>query len=147
MIVEKKSKIRFFSNDLRPNLKNVRRLKQFIELIFKKERRPIDYINYIFCSDKDLLSLNRTFLDHDFYTDVITFDLSSGKKKVSAEIYISLDRVRDNAKQMGVPLKSEIHRVIFHGALHLCGYNDKSKGDLAVMRKEEQKLLSKYFNP
>jgi probable rRNA maturation factor len=125
MIVAKKSKVRFFSNDLRPNLKNVQRLKQFIELIFKKERRPIDYINYIFCSDSDLLNLNRTFLDHDFYTDVITFDLSSGKKKISAEIYVSLDRVRDNAKQMRVSLKSEIHRVIFHGALHLCGYNDK----------------------
>src|SRR5258705_1519940 len=140
-----KSKVRFFSTDLRPNLKNVQRLKQFIELIFKKERRSIDYINYIFCSDKDLLRLNRTFLDHDFYTDVITFDLSSGKRKISAEIYISLDRVRDNAKQMGVSLKSEIHGVIFHGALHLCGYNDKSKEDLAVMRKQEQKLLSAYF--
>ena len=101
-------------------------------------------INYIFCTDKALLEINRQFLSHDFYTDIITFDLSDANE-VQAEIYISVDRVKDNAKKLGVSFKSEMHRVVFHGVLHLCGYMDKSKQDKEDMRRMENLYLSKYL--
>ncbi|MFM9635026.1 rRNA maturation RNase YbeY, partial [Streptomyces galilaeus] len=78
-------------------------------------------IHYIFCSDAYLLAINQQFLNHDYYTDIISFDLSVSDK-ISAEIYISLERIKDNAQKMGVPYKKELLRVIIHGALHLCGY-------------------------
>ena len=144
--MSKKAKVRFFSNDVHASLRNRVALKQFIESIFKKEKQNLDSLNYIFCSDKIVLAINKKFLNHDFYTDVITFNLSTNSKHLSAEVYISLDRVKDNAKKIGVPLQSELHRVLFHAALHLCGYNDKKKGDIERMRKKENQLLSKYFD-
>lgn len=101
-------------------------------------------INYIFCTDKALLEINRQFLSHDFYTDIITFDLSDAHE-IQAEIYISVDRVKDNATQLGVSFKSEMHRVVFHGVLHLCGYKDKSKQEKEEMRRMENLYLSKYL--
>lgn len=97
-------------------------------------------MNYIFCSDKRILEINRQFLKHDYYTDIITFDLSESPK-ITAEIYISLDRVRDNAKTQATTLQSELHRVIFHGALHLCGYGDKTKEEVKIMRGKEEMYL------
>jgi rRNA maturation RNase YbeY len=142
----KKAKVCFFSHDIRPNIKNTRSLKQFIESIFKKEQKKLDSINYIFCDDKFLLGINKKYLNHDFYTDVITFNLSPNGKVVSGEVYVSVERIRDNARKLGVTIKYEIHRVIFHAALHLCEYDDKSKKDLQRMRKLEDELLYKYFN-
>jgi rRNA maturation RNase YbeY len=129
-----------------PNLKNATKLKHFIESIFKMESQSLDSINYIFCSDRAILEINKKYLNHDFYTDVITFDLSPDNKAISAEVYISIERIRDNAKQLGLSIKSELHRVLFHAALHLCGYNDKKKKDREIMRKRENDLLGKYFN-
>lgn len=144
-IMSATQKINFFSDDISPTLRNRTKLKDFIEDVFKKEKREIELISYIFCSDKALLLINKKFLKHDFFTDIITFDLSSGKKKISAEIYISVDRVKENAKILGVSSRSELHRVIFHGALHLCGFKDKSKKDAEKMRKTENKLLDKFL--
>jgi probable rRNA maturation factor len=121
------------------------RLKHFIASLFKKERNPLAEINYIFCSDDYLLAINRQYLKHDFYTDIITFGLSEPGEAINAEIYISVDRIRENARQLGLSLKNELHRVIFHGALHLCGYGDKKKGEAVVMRKMEDKYLGLYF--
>ena len=90
------------------------------------------------------MEINRQFLTHDFYTDIITFDLSE-TDVIQAEIYISIDRVKDNALQLGVSFKSELHRVIFHGVLHLCGYKDKIKVEKEEMRKKEEFFLAKYF--
>jgi rRNA maturation RNase YbeY len=146
MATAKKTKVHFFSHDIPPSLKNIVNLKHFIELIFKKEMQSLNSINYIFCSDKVILEINKKYLNHDFYTDVITFDLSPNNKAISAEVYISIDRVRDNAKQLGLSIKSELHRVLFHAALHLCGYNDKKKKDMETMRKREEELLTKYFS-
>ena len=146
MATAKKTKVRFFSYDISPNLKNATKLKHFIESIFKMEMQSLDSINYIFCSDKAVLEINKKYLNHDFYTDVITFDLSPDNKAISAEVYISIERISDNAKQLGLSIKSELHRVIFHAALHLCGYNDKKKKDKEIMRKSENELLNKYFN-
>ncbi len=146
MATTKKTKVHFFSHDIPTSLKNATKLKQFIELIFKKERQSLDSINYIFCSDRVILEINKKYLNHDFYTDVITFDLSTDHKAICAEVYISIERIRDNSKKLGLTIKSEFHRVLFHAALHLCGYNDKKKKDEEVMRKKENELLAKYFN-
>ena len=145
MAISKKAKVRFFSNDVQTSLRNRSTLKEFIESIFKKENKRLDFINYIFCSDKNLLTINKKFLNHDFYTDVITFNLSENNQHISAEVYVSIDRVRDNAKKIGTSINSELHRVLFHAALHLCGYDDKKKIELERMRRKEEELLAKYF--
>src|SRR5258708_17887900 len=93
------------------------RLKRFIAHIFKQERKPLGQLQYVFCSDPYLLEINRQFLHHDYYTDIITFDLSEKGHPINAEIYISVDRVRDNAQNFDSSLRKELHRVIFHGAL------------------------------
>lgn len=103
-------------------------------------------LTYIFCSDEYLLGINRQFLRHDYYTDIISFNLAAKKAPVEGEIYISLDRVKDNARQLKLPFKQELHRVIFHGALHLCGYKDKLRKDITLMRKMEDFYLKKYFS-
>jgi rRNA maturation RNase YbeY len=146
MAISKKTKVHFFSNDISTSLRNTSNLKHFIESIFKIEKQGLDSINYIFCSDKTILEINKKFLKHDFYTDVITFNLSKDNKAISAEVYISIERIRDNAKQLRASIKSELHRVIFHAALHLCGYNDKKKKEKEIMRRKEDNLLAKYFN-
>jgi rRNA maturation RNase YbeY len=127
-------------------LKSRSQLKKYIQTIAKKMGRPILSLNVIFCSDEYLLNINKQYLQHDYYTDIITFDLSENKKgAITAELYISIDRVRDNAKQNKTPFYKEIHRVIFHGLLHLLGYKDKLKKDQILMRQMEDKLLADYF--
>ena len=143
----KKPKVHFLSHDIPSDLRNTENLKQFIESIFRRQRQSLSSINYIFCKDKTILEINKKYLNHDFYTDVITFNLTPNNKAITAEAYISVERVRDNAKKMGVSIKSELHRVLFHAALHLCGYKDKKQKDIELMRKKEDALLSKYFNP
>lgn len=138
--------IQFFNHDRSPNLRNKIRLKTYIFELFKKKKKKILNISYIFCSDKHILEINRTFLKHDYYTDVISFNLSESQKEIQAEVYISIDRVKENAFKEKESFKKELHRVIFHGSLHLCGYNDKKEGDKAVMKKAENKYLNKYFN-
>ncbi len=120
------------------------RLKQFIIALFRREKKPLAELNYIFCSDQRLLEINRQFLQHDFYTDIITFPLSDPGQPISGEIYISVDRVRDNAAAFGSSIKRELLRVIFHGALHLCGHKDKSPADEKLMRKMEDHYLALY---
>jgi probable rRNA maturation factor len=120
-------------------------LKIFIEALFKKEKKKLSELSYIFCSDDYLLEINRQYLGHDFYTDIVTFDLSEPAQPLNAEIYISVDRVRDNAREFNSSFKKELHRVIFHGALHLCGYRDKKAKEQQIMRKMEDKYLSLYF--
>ena len=100
MATAKKTKVHFFSHDIPTRLKNTANLKHFIESIFKIERQNLGSINYIFCSDRVILEINKKYLNHDFYTDVITFDLSPDNKTISAEVYISIERIRDNAKQL-----------------------------------------------
>jgi probable rRNA maturation factor len=120
-------------------------IQAFVETIFKKEKKKLAHINYVFCSDAYLLNINRDFLSHDYYTDIITFGLSEPGEPVEAEIYISVDRVKDNAVQLDVSFKEEMLRVIFHGALHLCGYKDKKKSDITLMREKENHYLSTYL--
>ena len=138
-------KISFYYLDRNPGIKNRTRLKEFIAQLFSNERKNLGNLSYIFCSDKHLLKINQDFLHHNFYTDVITFDLGSAGSPVEGEIYISIDRIKDNARTMKLSFAEELHRVMFHGALHLCGYKDKSKRDELLMRQTEDKYLNLYF--
>lgn len=133
----------FLSNNI--SLKQRTRLKKFIPQIFKRQGVALESLNYIFCSDDYLLQINKEHLRHNFYTDIITFTLSAKGTPVIGEIYISIDRVRDNAKTLGTSIKEELHRVIFHGVLHLCGYKDKLPKDIEQMRQSENECLEKYF--
>lgn len=139
-------KVQFYFLERKPVLKERNSLKMFVEKLFMLEKKRLGKISYIFCSDEHLLGINNEFLNHDFYTDVITFDLSSSKIETEGEVYLSVDRIKENAKQLGVSFKEELHRVIFHGALHLCGYNDKNKNDAILMRCREEKYLKAYFS-
>lgn len=140
------NEVNFFYLEPVSILKQRKYLKGFLQKTAKQAGRPIEALNIIFCSDKYLLSINQQFLEHDYFTDIITFDLSESKKgAINAEIYISYDRVKDNAKQMKTPISKELHRVIFHGLLHLIGYKDKLKKDQILMREMEDKLLTRYF--
>jgi probable rRNA maturation factor len=138
-------KVQFYSLDRSLALKDRTRLKLFIENLFISEKKKLGNLSYIFCSDEHLLTINKDFLKHDFYTDVITFDLSSSKKEIEGEVYLSVDRIKDNARTEAVSFKEELHRVIFHGALHLCGYMDKKKEEALVMRSKENKYLKRYL--
>ena len=120
-------------------------LKKFIVLVFKKEGVSLAGLDIIFCDDAYLLELNRQFLQHDFYTDILSFPLSGINEPLQGEIYISIPRVRDNAKDSGSSFQTELHRVIFHGLLHFCGYKDKTKADLRKMRSMEDKYLMAYL--
>jgi probable rRNA maturation factor len=138
------SKIQFSFRHKGLSLTNRVLLKAFIASIIKKERRRLGTLQFIFCSDDDLLSINQEFLGHDYYTDIITFELGD-ETFIKGEIYISIDRVRENAQTFQQPLYLELHRVIFHGVLHLCGYGDKTKTELTLMRKKETECLTSYF--
>jgi len=136
----------YFNFQKKATLKDRTRLKTFIVSIFKKEKRLAGDINFVFCSDEYILQVNQSFLQHDYYTDIITFDLSeSGEKAINAEIYISVDTVKSNAIQFNTTFSNELHRVIFHGILHLCGYKDKRKSDQIIMRQKENYYLKAYF--
>jgi rRNA maturation RNase YbeY len=139
------SKVNFFFDGRKINLRNRKRLKSFIESIFINEKKGLEAINYIFTTDKILLEVNKTYLNHHFLTDILTFDLSSPKKPKLADVYISVDRVKENAQNLRTGYNSELHRVIFHGALHLCGYNDRTIKQKNIMRKMEDHYLIKYF--
>jgi rRNA maturation RNase YbeY len=126
------------------SLKDRRILKTTLAALFKKEKKKLAELHYIFVSDDRLLEINRQFLQHDFYTDIITFPLSEPGQPISGEIYISVDRVRENAREFGGTVKEELLRVIFHGALHLCGYKDKTTPQQREMRQLEEKYLALY---
>jgi probable rRNA maturation factor len=126
-------------------LKDRNRLRKFIGKMVKKEGKQLAELQYIFCSDAYLLAINRQYLQHDFFTDIITFDLSENGQPINAEIYISVERVRDNAANYNSSFREELHRVIFHGVLHLCGYKDKKLNEAETMRQMEDKWLKGYL--
>ena len=128
-------------------LKQKRLLKNFIIQLFIKEKKSLQSIDIIFCSDEYLLQINKQHLQHDFYTDIITFDLSESlANPIIGELYISVDRVRDNAALRDEKFSSELLRVIFHGLLHLCGFKDKKAKDIKTMRQKEDEYLNLYNN-
>jgi rRNA maturation RNase YbeY len=118
--------------------------KNFIFYILKKYSKTPENINYIFCPDDYLLSINKKYLKHNYYTDIITFDLG-GKNRIIADIYISTDRARANAKKFKASFNSEIVRLLIHGALHLSGFNDKTSSEYQRMKELEVIYLKEYF--
>lgn len=115
-------------------------ISKWIETIVSRETFELGELSYIFCDDVTILEINQNFLNHDYYTDVITFDYTE-RKLVSGDIYISLDTVTSNAKLFKTPFLQELHRVIIHGIFHLCGYKDKSEKDEKIMRQKEDEAL------
>ncbi len=136
----------FFNNaDKSTSLRSRTELKTFINKQCLKEGVQIETLQYVFCSDTFLLDINKRFLNHNFYTDIISFDLSEQKGSLIGDVYISIDRVKENAKTEGNLYTHELLRVIFHGALHFCGYKDKKPADQKTMRSMEDKWLKAYL--
>jgi probable rRNA maturation factor len=138
----------FTDNEVRSRLREKRRLSAFLDQLFAQHRPELRKVklDYVFCSDAYLLTINQQYLQHDTFTDIITFDLSDSDDVLLGELYISIDMVAHNAIAFGADYLQELHRVIFHGALHLCGFKDKTKADAQVMRQQEQRCLQAYFN-
>lgn len=136
----------FFNNaDKSTSLRFRTKLKAFINQQCLKEGVHIKTLQYVFCSDQFLLDINTRYLNHNFYTDIISFDLSDKKGQLVGDVYISIDRVKENAKTGGQLYMHELLRVIFHGALHFCGYKDKKPVDVKRMRSMEDKWLKAYL--
>jgi rRNA maturation RNase YbeY len=127
------------------SLKERSRLRRFLFRILLKSGKKLNRLNFIFCDDDYLLKINQEHLNHDYFTDIITFNLALENKPIEGEIYISVTRVRDNAIRFKTSFIKELHRVVFHGALHLSGFSDKSTKQKNIMRKAEDKCLEDYF--
>lgn len=134
--------INFFQEDVAFELSDESSTAKWIQNIIEGEGYNLQELNFIFCSDEYLLKINMEYLDHDTYTDIITFDNSDEKEQIEGDIYISIDRIKDNAQQMNLPLKDEIDRVMIHGVLHLMGLRDKTVDQQKEMRDKEDTCLS-----
>lgn len=137
------SKIHFFNEDTTYKLLQKRQIKHWIHETIEHEGYQLTELNFIFCSDAYLLRINQDFLQHDDYTDVITFDNTEEPKMIQGDIFISIDRIRENAKLFKIPTSTELHRVMIHGTLHLLGYKDKSKKDKTLMTLKEDFYLQR----
>ena len=132
--------IKFYEEDVRSKLNHRKKIKEWIELVIRSYDRSLGEISYIFCSDERILEINKQFLQHDYYTDVITFDYDEGLV-TSGDIFISVDTVKSNSQIYSSSYNAELYRVIIHGVLHLCGLKDKSETDEKKMRAAEDKAL------
>lgn len=136
------STIHFFYEDVKFRLKTARNTKSWIKDVIRTEGKELAEINYVFCSDSFLAQLNIQYLQHNTFTDIITFNTAEGSDSIGGDIYISVDRVKENADEFNVPFDQELHRVIIHGVLHLLGYLDKTVNQKRTMRKREDAYLS-----
>lgn len=121
--------------------KNKLKIRKWVANAIESEGKILGDVNYIYCSDEYLLELNRSSLNHDYYTDIITFDYVEGLI-ISGDLFISVDRVKENAKDHKVSFEDELHRVMIHGIMHLCGYGDKSPKEAKMMREKEDYYLN-----
>jgi probable rRNA maturation factor len=137
------SSINFFEEDISFRLKNKNKVKQWIKTAIEAEGCTLKELNYIFCSDQYLLHINQQYLDHDTYTDIITFDNSDTEKTITGDIFISIERIRENAIKFNSGEINELHRVIIHGALHLLGYQDKTAENKRIMTGKENYYLDR----
>ncbi len=134
--------VRFFSEDVSFSLKNKRVLKSWINDVVNKNNYEVDNINIVFCSDQYLSGFNKTYLKHNTLTDIITFTYNNTETAaILGDIFISVERVKDNAKKYSISFSDELYRVIIHGILHLCGYEDKTKSEKNNMRAKENDSL------
>ncbi|NCX95302.1 MAG: rRNA maturation RNase YbeY [Chitinophagia bacterium] len=137
--------LNFYEHEVEPHLKHKQQLRSFIKSIIHKEAGISKVsLNYIFCNDEYLLGINQQYLQHDTYTDIITFNLSDKQNTLKGEIYISIPRVKENALEFNATYNQELLRVIFHGTLHLCGYEDGTAEQKATMRAKENEYINAY---
>ena len=134
-----------FHSEIDFKLEKPKMLKDWIENAILNEEKKIGELNYIFLDDEALLKINQEHLQHDYYTDIISFDYTLGRI-ISGDIFISIDRIRDNAVQFSNSFQDELHRVMIHGVLHYCGYKDKTETDIKEMRAKEDYYLSLRTN-
>ena len=144
-MVRKKGIIQFHIQYKPFTLRNRTVLKQYILQLLQAEGKLVSHINYIFCADDYLLEINKQYLSHNTYTDIISFPYSEDSEPITGDIYISIDRVKENAIIFKTSFNAELHRVIFHGALHFAGFNDKKKGEKMIMRQKEDYYLEHYL--
>lgn len=137
-----RSRIYFFSEDIKFSPPAIRKIRAWLRLVIAAENKFLNELTYIFCSDSYLLSLNIEYLRHDTLTDTITFNTSENEAGISGDIYISIERVAENAAKYKVSFAEELQRVMVHGLLHLLGYNDKSARQKKIMREKEFAYLS-----
>ncbi|ERJ57772.1 rRNA maturation RNase YbeY [Sphingobacterium paucimobilis] len=139
--------ISFFSEDIDYTLKEKAKVREWINAAVLGEGfKRVGELNFIFCSDEYLLDINKEYLNHDTYTDIVTFDSSEDEDVIAGDIFISIDRIRENAAKFNVSERDELHRVIIHGVMHLCGYLDKKKEEKEGMTaKENEYLLKRAF--
>ncbi len=135
--------IHFFEEDVTYKLKDKLKVKQWIKDTIAAEGYKLQELTYIFCSDAYLLQINQQYLDHDTYTDIITFDNAEYEGEIVSDIFISIPRIKENAVKFKVTEADELHRVIIHGALHLLGYKDKTPADSKNMTQKEDHYLAK----
>lgn len=138
--------INFFNEEIEFTLEDSKITQSWIEQVIKNHSFYLSEMNFIFCSDNYLLKINNEHLNHDYYTDIITFDLSEEEGSVESDVFISIDRVKENAMQNKTVFLNELHRVIIHGVLHLIGFNDKTEEEKTIMRKKEDACLSLLHN-
>lgn len=138
--------VHFFQEDVSFTLPDKKGLKAWVKKVSNEHDTSVKDVNYIFCSDDYLLNVNRKYLNHDYYTDIVTFDQSDEEDTISADIFISIDRVKENAESSGITFDHELRRVMIHGILHLLGYNDQTPQEKEAIRKKEEDCLSLYEN-
>ena len=137
--------IHFISEQIDFTLKQKTKLRRWIKSTVDHNHKKLHLINYIFTSDNYLLKINKQYLDHETLTDIITFDQSSNPNLVEADIFISIERVKENAENLNVLFSDELHRVMIHGILHILGFNDKVESEMKEMRKKENHYLALRF--
>ena len=137
------STISYFSEDTDFELADADNHTQWLKKIANVHNSEILSLTYIFCSDEYLLNINKSYLNHDYYTDIITFPYKQGEE-LESDIFISIDRVQDNAAQAGVSFTEELHRVMAHGVLHLIGFGDKTEEEAKIMRKKEEESIALF---
>ncbi|MBR6291528.1 MAG: rRNA maturation RNase YbeY [Bacteroidales bacterium] len=135
--------IRFSVQSVDFDLPEPQKVRKWLAEVIRRRGKSVGNINYLFCDDEYLLGVNRQYLDHDTYTDIITFDYVAGGL-ISGDILISIDRVGENATKFGVPFEHELHRVVVHGVLHLLGQGDKSDDEAREMRRQEEEALALF---
>lgn len=136
------NRINFFTEDTPFQPKNKSSIRIWINEIVVREKHQLESLNYIFCSDEHLWKMNKEYLNHDTFTDIITFDNSTQEGIIEGDIFISVDRIRDNIKGQAITFLDELHRVIVHGVLHLMGHGDKAVEEKRAMREKEDACLS-----
>lgn len=138
-------KINFFVEDIKFTLTKKNELRHWITSTIEHNLKNLQLINYIFTSDTYLLSINEEYLKHNTLTDIITFNQSTDQNLIEADIFISIERIKENSKKLNIPFKEELHRVMIHGVLHLLGFNDKNDPEKKEMRKKENHYLALLF--